>query len=378
MYSYGNIPVMVIAIALSIAFLIPPLFLYFIRTRDLFGTGKFHFVVVSMAWGLIAYLLAAQINPFIIEMGWASRLMVIRVIGPLLEEVLKSLILIYLITRADFNYVVDGAIYGFAAGIGFAMIENYEYVVGNAEIAIMVAVARVFSTNLIHAAGSGVIGVTLSMWRAEKGAKGWLWALLGYGFSSGFHMIFNTMVSSGTVVIFAIIFGAVGFGLIYLAIRRGLNIQKEFISKQLDELSRVTKNEVRALNRIEELDKLLKPFVNEFGREKAEMVKSMMGKQAEIAIKTEMLDSTFNEKKKGEMREIIGTLRKEMDDLRERLGPYCMLVVRQVYLAQDMNLWGSIQSRIAESSTGQKGGGLWDRATSRARATKPQGEENHE
>lgn len=378
MYSYGNIPVMVIILALSIAFLIPPFFLYLIKTRDLFGTGKFHFVVLSMGWGVVAYLLAAQINPFIIEMGWASRLMVIRVVGPLLEEVLKSVILIYLITRADFNYVVDGAIYGFAAGIGFAMIENYEYVMGNAEIAIIVAVARVLSTNLIHAAGSGVIGVALSMWRAEKGAKGWLWVLLGYVFSSGFHMLFNTMVSAGTAVIFAIIFGAAGFGLIYLAIRRGLNIQKEFISKQLGELNRVTKNEVRALNQIEELDKLLKPFADEFGREKAEMVKSMMGKQAEIAIKTEMLGSTFSASKKEEMHKIISRLHGEMENLRDQLGPYCMLVVRQVYLAQDMNLWGSIQNRIAESSTGQKGGGLWDRATSRVQSPKPHGEENHE
>jgi RsiW-degrading membrane proteinase PrsW (M82 family) len=67
--------------------------------------------------GLCFVLIAAQINPLIINMGWASREMVIRVIGPILEEVLKSLILIYLITRADFNYVVDGAVYGFGAGL---------------------------------------------------------------------------------------------------------------------------------------------------------------------------------------------------------------------------------------------------------------------
>jgi phosphotransferase system glucose/maltose/N-acetylglucosamine-specific IIC component len=60
-----------------------------------------------------------------------------------------------------------------------------------------VAVARVLSTNLIHAAGSGVIGVALAMWRAEKGGKSWLWVFLGYVFASVFHMIFNTMVSTG-------------------------------------------------------------------------------------------------------------------------------------------------------------------------------------
>lgn len=367
---------MVLYVALGIAFLIPLGFLYFINKRDLFDTGKFYFVIVSMMWGVMAYLLAARTNPYIIDAGWATREQVIRIAGPILEELLKSLILIYLVQRAYFNYVVDGAVYGFGAGIGFAIIENYEYIVGNPEIAIVVAVARVFSTNLIHAAGSGVIGVVLSVRRAEKSAiKGWLWVLFGYLFSMSFHMIFNTVVSAGVAVVFAIVFGGTGVSLIYLAIRRGLNIQKEFISEKLGELNRVTKNEVKALNKIEELDKLLKPLALQFGEEKAEKVKTMLSRQAEIGIKTKLLDTTPSESKKREMTNIINNLHTEMEMLRDQIGPYCMLFVRQVYLSQDMNLWGAINDRIVESSTGQKGGGLWDRATSRVQSSKSEEDE---
>ncbi|HRQ23404.1 MAG TPA: PrsW family glutamic-type intramembrane protease [Anaerolineales bacterium] len=366
---------MVIVIALGIAFLIPLVFLYFIKKRDLFATGKYNFVVFSMVWGLAAYLIAAQLNPFIIDMKWATETQVKTMIGPILEELLKAVILVYLVQRADFNYVVDGAVYGFAAGIGFAMIENVEYVLGYSEIAIVVAVARVFSTNLIHAAGSGVIGVALSLRLGEKGAKGWLWVALGYGLASAFHAIFNTMVSSGAAVVFAVMFGGVGIGFIYLAIQRGLKSQKAFISEKLGDLNRVTQNEVRALNRIEELDELLRPFTLQFGKEKSDMVKSMMSKQAEIAIKTKLLDTTFNKDKKEEMNRIIASLRADMEALRGRLGSYCMLIVRQVYLSQDMNLWGAIQDRVAESSTGQKGGGLWDRAASRVQSSKSKEDE---
>jgi RsiW-degrading membrane proteinase PrsW (M82 family) len=367
---------MMLYFALTIAFLIPLGFLYFINKRDLFDTGRLNFVIYSMVWGVIAYLIAARVNPFIIEAGWASREQVIRFIGPILEELLKSLFLIYLVQRADFNYVVDGVVYGFGAGIGFAIIENFEYIVGNLEIAIIVAVARVFSTNLIHAAGSGVIGVVLSMLRAEKNkAQGWLWILGGYLFSMSFHMIFNTLVSTGAAVIFAIIFGGAGLGLIYFAIRRGLGIQKEFMSEKLGELNRVTKNEVKALNRIEELNKLLAPLTLQFGREKAEKVRVMLSKQAEIGIKTKLLDTTPSEGKRREMGEIISSLHAEMETLRDEIGPYCMLFVRQVYLSQDMNLWGAINARIAESSTGQKGGGLWDRASSRVQSSKSEEDE---
>lgn len=367
---------MVILVALSIAVLIPILFLFLLRTRDLFATGKFHFVLVSMIWGVVAYIIASRINPYLINEGWVDRALVIRAIGPILEELLKSLILIYLVQRADFNYVVDGAIYGFAVGIGFAVVENFEYVLGRPNIAVILAVARVFSTNLIHAAASGVIGVALSTRRAESGSKGGLWVLMGYLFSVGFHMAFNTMVSAGAILAFAVVFGVTGVGLIYLAIRRGLTIQKEWFGEKLNDLNRVTQNEVRALNRIEELNKLLKPLALQFGEAKAEKVKTLLSRQAEIGIKTKLLDSTSNEDRRAEMSRIIEDLRAEMDALRAEIGPYCMLFVRQVYLAQDMNLWGTIHDRISEAGTGQKGGGLWDLAARRAQSSRNREEES--
>lgn len=361
--------------ALTVAFLIPLAFLYFVKSRDVYATGKFHFVLITIAWGVIAYFLAAQINPALIDAGWATRLQVIRFAGPIVEELLKSLILIYLVQRADYNYVVDGAIYGFGAGIGFAIIENTEYIFGNPEIAVIVALARVFSTNLVHAAGSGLIGVALSTNRVERGAKGMFLVLLGYLFSMAFHMGFNTMVNSGTILIFAVIFGMTEGGLIIYAIRRGLHVQKGWMAEKLGDLNRVTKNEVQALNKMEQLDELLKPLALQFGDEKAAQVKTMLSKQAEMGIKTKLLESTFNESKKQEMNGIIGSLRAEMEVLRGEIGFYCMLFVRQVYLSQDMNLWGAINARIAESSTGQKGGGLWDRVSSRVDASKSQEDE---
>jgi len=368
---------MSIYLALGIAYTIPLIFLYIIRKGDLFGTGKFYFVIISLIWGSVAYVLAAHINPGLIDMGFATRAEVIRFFGPIIEETLKSLILIYLVQRADFNYVVDGAIYGFGAGIGFAIFENTEYIFGNQALAVTVAIARVFSTNLVHATGSGLIGVALSTNRAEKGkGRGLVGVLLGYLFSMGLHIGFNNLVNQGVALVFAIVIGITGVGLIYFVIRRGLNTQKEWLAEKLGQsASRVTQSEVNALSKIEDLDELLTPLRQQFGVEKAEKVKLMLSRQAEMGIKTKLLDTTFNENKKKEMGEIIVNLRAEMDVLRSEIGPYCMLFVREVYLSQDLNLWGSISSRIAESSTGQKGGGLWDRATSRVQSPKLEDED---
>ena len=362
-----------IYISLGIAFTVPLIFLFIIRRFDLFGTGKYHFNLVTLLGGVIAYLLAAQINPTLVDLGWVSFEQMIRIVAPILEEFLKALILIYLVQRADFNYVVDGAVYGFGAGIGFAIIENYEYVMGHIEIALTVAIARVFSTNLIHATGSGVIGTALATRRADPSWKSWLLIALGYAFSMSFHMGFNTMVNSGAFLIFAILFGFIGMGLIWYAIRRGMNVQRAWVGEKLSEVDRGTKSETKALTKIEDLQKeILIPVEKQFGSTKAIWVHKMLLKQAEIGIKRKLLDSTPSVVKRKEIEELIEDIIKEVKVLRERIGPYCMMLVRQVYLEQDVRVWESINTRIAQSSTGQKGGGMWDRATERVKTAKSQ------
>lgn len=362
---------MIIYLALGIAFLIPLLFLYFIRRGDLYGTGKFHINIVTIVSGFVAYLLAAQINPAMSHSGWVSHDQVVRVTAPIIEELLKALILIYLVQRADFNYVVDGAIYGFGAGIGFAIIENYEYVMAHSNIAMTIAIARVLSTNLIHATGTGVIGTALAFRRGDSGWRGWVAVLLGYVFSIGFHMIFNTLVSIGIALAFAIAFGLVGLGLIWYVIKRGLNVQKSWVGEKLGMGDRVTKSEVTVVRNIESLREVLAPIEKQFGADKVSVVESIIRKQAEIGIKRKLLETTPSESKRGEIEKIINALGREMDVLRREAGPYCMMFVRTVYLEQDVRVWDTINSRIAESATGQKGGGVYDRINQRMKSSPP-------
>jgi len=367
---------MLIYIALGIAFVVPLLFLFLVRKFDLFATGRYAVNVVTLIWGVIAYLLAVQVNSTAIELGWATRSQVIRVIAPIAEELLKSLILIYLVQRADFNYIVDGAIYGFGAGIGFAIIENYEYVMGHQEIALTIAVARVFSTNLVHATGSGLIGTVLAYRRGDRSWVGWLFLLFGYAFSMSFHMGFNTMVNAGGFLIVAIAFGAVGVGLIWYAIRRGLKTQKEWVGEKLTEADRATKSETKALTKIEDLPReILAPVEKQFGSDKAKLVQKMMLRQAEMGIKRKLLDSTPNEGKRREIELLIEDIKKDVKTMRDQIGPYCMMLVRQVYLEQDIKIWDAIGARIAQSSTGQVGGGLWDRTGERIKSSKAQEEQ---
>lgn len=360
---------MILAVSILIALIVPIGFLVFLRTFDLHKTAKFRKNIVTLVCGIIAYLLAARINPAMVNAGWVTWDQVVRITAPIVEELLKSLILLYLVSRADFNYVVDGALYGFGAGIGFAVIENVEYVEGNIEIALVVALARVFSTNLMHATGSGLIGTALAFSRGEKSKwRGGLAIVGGYVIAMAFHAAFNTMVNAGTFLVFAIGYGVVGAILIWFVIRRGLNTQKQWVGEKLGAEDRVTKEETRAVTGIEKVvDTLLQPFRERFGEEKIPLVRDLLYKQAEMGIKRKLMETTPSPTKRKEIETIIQTLYREMEDLRRRIGMYPMMFVREVYLGQDFQVWAMIQSRVAESSTGQKGGGLFDRVNDRIR-----------
>ena len=156
-----------------------------------------------------------------------------------------------------------------------------------------------------------------------------------------------------------------GLSLIWLAIKRGLIIQKSWVGEKLGMGDRVTKSEATVVRNIEDLREVLTPIEKQFGSAKVPIVEEIIRKQAEIGIKRKLLETTPSEGKRREIEKIIDTLGREMDVLRRQAGSYCMMFVRTVYLEQDIKVWDTINSRIAESSTGQKGGGLYDRVNQR-------------
>ena len=176
-------------LGLALAFTIPLLFLAIIHKFDFYQTGQFRYILLCFAWGGIAYFLAVLTNRTIVRFGLADWETIIRFGAPIIEEILKALFLLYLVRRPQFTYSVDGAVYGFASGIGFAVFENYEYVTSTPELALAVALQRVFSTNLIHGSSSAIMGITLGVFRLETSGSRWFILLSGLGLAIGQHML---------------------------------------------------------------------------------------------------------------------------------------------------------------------------------------------
>lgn len=359
---------MTIAIALLIASIIPVGFLILVRRIDKYQAENFNLIIVAGGWGVFAYIIAAQINPAMIDAGIINYDNMVRFSAPILEEILKAIILLFLVRQVNFTYFVDGAIFGFAAGIGFAIIENVEYVTGNPETALIQAIGRVLSTNLMHATGSGIIGVTLGLSRFDRTGRKALSVLTGVTLSMILHVAFNnlvTRVSSGLLLIYAIGVGFTGAGFIAYMVKRGFKNEEAEIKDRLKKEKGITEQEATAVEKVDQMKQYLAPIAEKFGHKKAEQAKVFLLKQAKISRVRKNLTSYTelgDEKMIRATENQIKTLQEEVDELRRDVGTYCMLFLRNTFMQETSPLWGRLESLIEEQAMAPKnpnGPSLW-------------------
>jgi len=356
-------------LAYLIAILIPLLALALIYKFDLYKTGQFQTILLCGAAGVMAVAAAGFFNGTIIRQGWMERINVIRYAAPIIEEILKGLVLWILVRRPKFTYFVEGAVYGFAAGIGFAIVENFQYI-AKPETGVILAISRVISTNLIHATTCGLLGIALGIARFEPLPRRLLPSLGGLLVAMLLHIGFNNMVtrvSGGLLLVYAAASGVSGAALIAYAIRKGLKEEQDWIKEKLGMTDRVTGQESKIVQNVENMKDFLKPLEERYGKKEAAKVEKLITIQARMGIQRKLLEKHTDEKMKRSVEEQINQLREEMEKVRKELGTYAMLQLRHTLPEEGSPLWGRLESVIQERVSAPQTGktNLWDNLKAR-------------
>jgi RsiW-degrading membrane proteinase PrsW (M82 family) len=360
-------------VALVIATAVPLIVLYIIYTLDLYGTGSFRWVGYCFVWGGaavgIAYFLNTSAFNFLAANGYnrlEAEQAVIRYAAPVIEELLKAAFLIYLVRRPNFTYFVDGAIYGFAVGMGFAIFENYFYLYNFPGDEIGTAVSRVLSTNLMHATASATVGVSLGFSRFQRFSGRTLLLLGGLLVAILIHVAYNnlvTRVEGGlALLIFAVGAGFGGALMIALVIKRGLAEQKAWIEETLGAADRVTKGEAAVVHRLADAHAILAPLAEIFGAEKADQIENFLVLQARLGILRKTVQKLNDEKMRRSVERQMDDIREKMDEARRNVGAYTMMYLRSLFPEDASPVWGRLESVIQERAAAPKpanGGGLW-------------------
>lgn len=144
-----------------------------------------HYVLGTFVLGAIAAEAIARpvlgdffrIDEWIHDNTWSRILGAILVVG-FVQEFLKYAVVRYTVFNSpEFDERVDGVIYGAAAGLGFATMLNFRYVLENGGVDLGVGAIAVAVTALAHASYSGVMGYFLG--RAKFESMGPVWLPLG-------------------------------------------------------------------------------------------------------------------------------------------------------------------------------------------------------
>lgn len=345
-----------VLLSLLIATAIPLFFLYLLDTLALYGDSSYRTVALCFLWGGVASLLSAAIHHVLIaQLDWITLATLAILITPFVEEISKAAILLYLWRRPTFTHFVDGAVYGFAAGIGFAICENYIYILADIENGLATALGRVLSTNLMHGSASAMVGIAFGLARFRRFSWRTLILLAGLFMAILLHAGFNSIVlrpNSRMLLIYAIIVGVDAAAFIALLVKRGLAQEKQWIEEKLGAADRVTAAEAAAVHRLDQLDNLLEPLAEIFGPAKVDQIEKFLLLQARLGILRKALDRV---QERGKMRAAleaqIELLRDEMDDTRRAVGAYPMALLRSLFPPGDYILWSRLQAALQEQAT---------------------------
>ncbi len=340
-------------VAYIIAIAVPAFTIYLFVLLDVFGTGKPSTILMCAGWGAAgAFLAAWAINNALLDQGVAYKTLT-GGIAPVIEEILKSLILIYLIQHPRFRYIVDGAVYGIAVGIGFALSENlFIYLPDAGDAVLGTAISRTLSTSLMHATASGLVGISLGRLRRAPAARRNIWPVMGIGLAIGLHVVYNNLARQlqGMPLLLAAIGIGIGGGVIIAwQIAQGLADEKQRFAETLGLNVGVSTGERKAVQQLggASIEQIFSELDEFFGSNTISLVRRLLVVQANIGILQNNLSCSVSERLRRAWEDEIVAYQREINGIRKELGAAVRLFLESVFPSDDRAMQEALNEEMA-------------------------------
>ena len=347
--------------SIIIASVIPLTFLFLIKWLNFLETHQLRFILLALLWGAISVEFSYLVDhPIRLVLGKAF---IAIHTAPTVEEVFKSLVLLYIVRRGGVTSFVDGAVYGFAAGIGFAVAENILYLNKfDSETGAIVATVRAITSSM-HGSTTAIVGMAVAGFPIGRVKHPLLAWVCGLAIAISIHTIYNSTAfhnfafgQTGLLVLAGIALAALV--VVALVILWGLRIERRRLRKSLGMKAGVSKGEAMLVQRIEDLDDLLAPVEERYGEVKREQVANALLLAAQLAMKQDLLRKTKDPELLAELAPQVTELKRELKQARHDVGIYIMSYVRSILPKTTWSLWARLEQILTKLGT--PGTNLWD------------------
>ena len=158
---------------------------------DSYKLVKLREVIAVVACGSVVAGASYAINAEVLDLVEIEFKIFSRYVAPVTEELLKGLLIVVLIRAHRIGFLVDAAIFGFAIGTGFSMVENLYYLHLFPDARIGTWIVRGFGTAIMHGGATAIFAVMgLAMLDRSRGAH-WHAYLPGLVVAAVLHSAFN-------------------------------------------------------------------------------------------------------------------------------------------------------------------------------------------
>ena len=359
-------PTVSLLISVLVGIAVPLASVYVIERFDIFGSASRRNILVSLVYGAtVAFFGAFALNTLTVRLLVSAGMpnaqaynVVVGLTAPILEELLKSLILIWLIRQPSFKYAVDGAIYGFSVGIGFAVAENLLYISNNPTAALGLTISRVLSTTMMHASVSAVVGFMLGRLRRASRNQRAL-PVVGILIAVSVHILYNNLVltlDGVGLLLVAIVIGLGSASAIIWLMNRDLARERGGMVTALDEdATGVSHGEALAIQRMggASLEELLGELGDQIGDENVSLIRRLLITQANIGIlRNNLASANVSPRLREAWEREIAERQQEFQDIRGELNRSALDYMQRMFPSDDatMQKWAADELAKGDSA----------------------------
>ena len=163
---------------------------------DSYKLVRLRTVIAVVAGGAVVAGAGFFVNAWLLGLLGIELTSYTHYVGPVVEELLKGLVIVTLIRSHRIGFLVDAAIFGFAVGSGFAVIENLYYLEQVPDAGMGTWIVRGFGTAIMHG-GTTAIFAVMSLSALERMQRAGLWVFApGFALAVVLHATYNHLFLS--------------------------------------------------------------------------------------------------------------------------------------------------------------------------------------
>jgi len=189
-------------------------------------------VVLVVAAGVATAGASYGVNAFAFGAAGLDFASFSRWVSPLTEELLKGAVIVVLVYLNRIGFLVDAAIFGFAVGSGFAVVENLYYLEQLRDAAWGTWIVRGFGTAIMHGGTTAIFAVmglaVVERWRRAGPAA----FLPGFLLAAALHSAYNHLSASPAMSMLAVL--VVLPPLFHVVFRQSENAVSDWLGKGFD------------------------------------------------------------------------------------------------------------------------------------------------